>query len=193
MLDLQEPESKLQTNGALLSVAAACISTVVLSLGALRCLSTSLARDGQQVSAFVVDGGVLWVSVVGAVIGRLVSIWIQSEAVAAAAGAAGRVRATRLQIIHGVLRSQFPVAAGDLIIGLCGLLGLVSFQTLIALAMSPLNPFLAWSVIVFLAALRAGIPGAPYAKVRRRSMLAFMGFLYWARLMVFVTSLAPKV
>lgn len=192
MIDLEEPKPKLRTDSALLAVVAACLSTAVLSLGVLRCLSITLSESGKQLGTFVVEDGVLWVSIIGAVVGRLLSIWIQAEAAGAAAGSAGRLRANRLHIIQGVLRSQFPVAAGDLIVGVTGLLGLVSFKTLVALAMSPLNPFLAWSVFVFVTALGEGIPGAQFARARRRTILAFVGFLYFARLMIFMTSLTPK-
>lgn len=192
MLNIEETAPSVRTDSALLAVVAACISTAVLSLGVLRCLGTWLDDRGNDVGMFVVDDGVLWLSMMGAVVGRLISIWIQSEAAGAAAGPAGRLRSNRLGITRAVLLSQLPVAAGDFILGLAGLLGALNFQTLVSLAMSPLNPFLIWSVIMFVAALGVGLPGTEYAKSRRRVIFAFVGFLYVARLMIFLTSLAPK-
>lgn len=192
MVDLDEPSSQRNLDSGLIAVSAACVSTVVLSLGILHSLSPVLQSGGHKVGSFVVDSGALWVSMIGAVVGRLISIWIQSEVVVAAAGAAGRQRTNRLGHIQAVLRSQLPVAVGDLTLGLLGIFGLVGFKTLVSLAMSPLSPFLVWSVVVFISSLRSEVPGVTLKKARLRALIAFIGFLYFARLMIFLVSLMPK-
>ncbi len=127
--------------------------------------------------------------VVVAVVGRVVSMTVQSAIVCSLIGSVGKLRAVRRSVLVATFEAQVPLAVRDVILGGLAIAGALKSSTVIGLALSPLDPFMIVSVVVFYRAVRRAAVVAQRGD-QIRAVVAFGLFLYGIKLALFVLGVA---
>lgn len=166
-------------------VLATAASTAVFTFGLLRALARSSVND----RAFNFSSREIALYVIVAMIGRIVSTVIQSEIVCSLTGSAGKLRVVRRGILVGVFEAQVPLAIRDVILGGLAIVGVIKTSTVIGLALSPLDPFMVVSIVVFYRAVRRVAMVAQRGD-QIRAVVAFGLFLYVIKLALLVLGVA---